>query len=139
MTDVPELLRSTFITYGSPDDGFARKRYEALHANGGACRASRGRGRASGRRPRVAPNGCRTTGAGHGEAGPHGHPAHRERTEPHASAGPEETRRAARGGGAREAETWNGSERGAAAVVVLTDELDKLQRTKLPWSTSRKR
>ena len=29
-----KMLRSTFISYGSPDEAFARKLYEALHRNG---------------------------------------------------------------------------------------------------------
>jgi hypothetical protein len=31
---VSDLLRSTFISYGGPDEPFARKLYEALHRNG---------------------------------------------------------------------------------------------------------
>ena len=33
-TDVVKMLQSTFISYGSPDEPFARKLYEALHRNG---------------------------------------------------------------------------------------------------------
>jgi uncharacterized protein YjbI with pentapeptide repeats len=33
-SDVFNLLRSTFISYGSPDEAFARKLYESLHRNG---------------------------------------------------------------------------------------------------------
>ena len=33
-TDVFKMLRSTFISYGGPDEAFARKLYEALHRNG---------------------------------------------------------------------------------------------------------
>ena len=32
--DVFKMLRSTFISYGQPDEAFARKLYEALHRNG---------------------------------------------------------------------------------------------------------
>jgi hypothetical protein len=33
-TDIFKMLQSTFISYGSPDEPFARKLYEALHRNG---------------------------------------------------------------------------------------------------------
>jgi hypothetical protein len=33
-TDVFKMLQSTFISYGGPDEPFARKLYEALHRNG---------------------------------------------------------------------------------------------------------
>ncbi|WP_165373735.1 MULTISPECIES: toll/interleukin-1 receptor domain-containing protein [Sorangium] len=33
-TDVFKMLQSTFISYGAPDERFARKLYEALHRNG---------------------------------------------------------------------------------------------------------
>lgn len=33
-TDVFKMLQSTFISYGGPDESFARKLYEALHRNG---------------------------------------------------------------------------------------------------------
>jgi uncharacterized protein YjbI with pentapeptide repeats len=33
-TDVFAILRSTFLSYGSPDESFARKLYEALHRSG---------------------------------------------------------------------------------------------------------
>lgn len=33
-TDVLKMLRSTFISYGAPDEAFARKLYEALHRAG---------------------------------------------------------------------------------------------------------
>jgi len=33
-TDVFKMLQSTFISYGGPDQAFARKLYEALHRNG---------------------------------------------------------------------------------------------------------
>ncbi|XXT17579.1 toll/interleukin-1 receptor domain-containing protein [Sorangium sp. So ce429] len=32
--DVFKMLQSTFISYGAPDESFARKLYEALHSNG---------------------------------------------------------------------------------------------------------
>ncbi|WP_437498247.1 toll/interleukin-1 receptor domain-containing protein [Sorangium sp. So ce1099] len=33
-TDIFKMLQSTFISYGAPDEPFARKLYEALHRNG---------------------------------------------------------------------------------------------------------
>src|SRR5262249_18651988 len=33
-TDIFKMLQSTFISYGGPDEPFARKLYEALHRNG---------------------------------------------------------------------------------------------------------
>ena len=33
-TEVFKMLQSTFISYGAPDEAFARKLYEALHRNG---------------------------------------------------------------------------------------------------------